>query len=132
MVIAVWTVLVALVKLLHVLAERLLALLAQERHLHGLPEPMVLCLSVTLGAVKPLLAARRANGDLGVEDVFTMWRKQLSSHSRYDSEVCAPGRTTTYHMTDDGYWDHRDTRERQGKASAFGRVWSASLGMLIG
>ena len=75
MVIAVWTVLVALVELLHVLTERLLALLAQERHLHGLPEPMVLCLSVTLGAVKPLLAARRADGDLGVEDVFTVWRK---------------------------------------------------------
>ena len=69
-VVAVRTVLVALVVLRHVLPERLLALLAEEDHLRRLREPVGLRLRVALGAVKPLLAARGADCDLGVQDVF--------------------------------------------------------------
>ena len=70
MIVAVRTVLVALVILGHVLPERLLALLAEERHLRRLCQPVRLALGVALGAVEPLPAARCADGDLGVEDVF--------------------------------------------------------------
>ena len=82
MVIAVGAVLVALVVLLHVLAERLLALLAEEGHLGGAPEPVVLRLSVAFRAVEPLLAAGGANGDLGVEYVLAGWQMTLSSQRR--------------------------------------------------
>ncbi len=70
MIVAVRAVLVALVVLGHVLAKRLLALLAEEGHLGRLRERVGLRLGVALGAVIPLLAARGADGDLGVEDVF--------------------------------------------------------------
>lgn len=69
-VVAVRTVLVALVVLGHVLSESLLALLAEEGHLRRLREPVGLRLRMAFGAVKPLLAAWRAYGYLGVEDVF--------------------------------------------------------------
>lgn len=70
MVIAVRAVLVALVVLGHVLPERLLALLACERHLERLGERVVLGGRVALGAVVPRLAAWRTDGDLRVENVF--------------------------------------------------------------
>ena len=62
--------LVTILIICHVFPKRLLALLAQERHLVRLREPVVLCLRVALGAVEPLPAARCADGDLGIEDVF--------------------------------------------------------------
>jgi hypothetical protein len=55
-VIAVRAVLVGLLELLRVLAEALLALLARERHLEGLPQLVRLLLVVAVGAVEPLLA----------------------------------------------------------------------------
>ena len=69
-VVAVGTVLVALLVIAHVLAERLLALLAEEGHLGRFAEAVVLGLGVALGAVEPLFAAGGADGDLGVENVF--------------------------------------------------------------
>ena len=74
-VVAVRTVLIAFLVLGHVLPECLLALLAQEGHLRRPLKPVVLRLRMTLRTVEPLLAARGANSDLGVEDVFTVWRK---------------------------------------------------------
>lgn len=55
-VVAVRAVLVGLLELLRVLAEALLALLAREGHLEGLPELVRLLLVVAVGAVEPLLA----------------------------------------------------------------------------
>jgi hypothetical protein len=60
-VVAVRAVLVALLKRFHVFAEALLALFACEDHLDGALELVVLLLAVTLGAVEPLPAARRAD-----------------------------------------------------------------------
>ena len=74
MIITMRTVLIALLIYRHILPERLLALLAQERHLVRLREPVVLCLRVALGAVEPLPAARRADRDLRVEDVLARRR----------------------------------------------------------
>ena len=56
MIITMRTILIALLIHRHILSERLLALLAQERHLVRLREPVVLCLRVALGAVEPFLA----------------------------------------------------------------------------
>lgn len=53
-----------------VFSEALLAFLAGEDHLVLLLELVVGVLCVAFGAVEPLLAARSANGDLGVENVF--------------------------------------------------------------
>ena len=61
---------VPVLELARVLAEGLLALLAHEDHLEALEQGVVFFLLVALGAVEPLLAAGRADGDLGVEDVF--------------------------------------------------------------
>ena len=63
-------VLVALIKLVHVFAETLFALFAREDHLHRLFERVRLCVGVALRTVEPLSAARGADRDLGVEDVF--------------------------------------------------------------
>jgi hypothetical protein len=65
-VIAMRAVLVALLINGHVLAERLLALLTDKSHFGRPRKLMRLCLCVTFGAVEPLLAARCADGDLGV------------------------------------------------------------------
>ncbi len=70
MVITVWAVLVALLVGSHVLSKGFLALLAHEGHLRRLAQFVVLCLGVAFGAVKPPLAAWRANRDLSVEYVF--------------------------------------------------------------
>ncbi len=72
MVVAVRAVLVAILKLLHVLPEALLALFAREGHVHGLFELVRLRVGVALRAIEPLPAAGRADGDLGVEDVFAV------------------------------------------------------------
>lgn len=53
-----------------VLTECLAALLAYEDHFEALQQRVVGLLLVALGAVEPLLAAWRADRDLGVEDVF--------------------------------------------------------------
>jgi hypothetical protein len=58
-IVAVGTVLVALLKLLGVLAEGLLALLAGKGHLEALEERMVRDFFVALGAVEPLAAWER-------------------------------------------------------------------------
>lgn len=59
-----------LLKLRNVLPETLLALLTRKCHLDTLFESMRFLLSVTFSAVEPFLAARGANGDLCVENVF--------------------------------------------------------------
>ena len=61
MIVTVRTILIALLIHRHILPERLLALLAQERHLIRLRERVILRLRVALGAVEPLPAARRAD-----------------------------------------------------------------------
>lgn len=71
MVVAVGTVLVAILEFGHVFAEALFALFAGESHLHRLFEGVVLRFGVAFGAVEPLFAARRADRNLGVEYVFT-------------------------------------------------------------
>jgi hypothetical protein len=63
-------VLVTLVISRHVFSERLLALLTRERHLVHLAQRVILRLRVTLRAVEPLPAARGADGDLSIEDMF--------------------------------------------------------------
>jgi len=69
-VIAVRTILIALLVLRHVLPERLLALLAHERHFNRPGQLVRLRLGVAFCAVVPLFAARRTDGDLRVQDVF--------------------------------------------------------------
>ena len=68
-----WTILIALLITLHILPERLSALLAHEHHLHRPLQLVRLLRRVALGAVEPLLAAWRADRHLRVEDVFTAW-----------------------------------------------------------
>lgn len=70
-VVAVRAVFVALLELLGVLAEALLALFAGKSHFGALHEVVLLRLGMALGAVEPLAAAGAADGDLSVEDVFT-------------------------------------------------------------
>lgn len=82
MVVAVRAVFVALLELLGVLAEALLALFAGEDHLGTLLEIVVLGLGMALGAVKPLLAAGAADGDLGVEDVLAAAERRRSAAAR--------------------------------------------------
>ena len=81
MVVAVGTVLVALVVFLHVLAEGLLALLAHEDHLGGLPQTMVLRFSMALGAVEPLPAAWGTYSDLRVQDVFARQKNGFNARA---------------------------------------------------
>jgi hypothetical protein len=57
-------------ELARILAEGFLALLADEDHLEALQEGVVFFFLVARGTVEPLLAAGRADRDLGVEDVF--------------------------------------------------------------
>lgn len=70
MVIAVRTILVTVLKLLHVFSEALLALFARERHLERLLQLMLLRLGVALRAIKPLFAAWGPNRNLSVENVL--------------------------------------------------------------
>lgn len=61
---------VPVLELASVFPESLLALLAYEDHFEALQEWVVGRFLVALGAVKPFLAAWRADRDLGVENVF--------------------------------------------------------------
>lgn len=65
-IVAMRTILIALIILSHILSESLFALFADEHHLSSLCEWMFLCLCVAFGAVVPLLAARGSDGDLCV------------------------------------------------------------------
>lgn len=107
MVIAMRAVLVALLIVAHIFPKRLFAFLAHERHLRRLAQPMVLCLCVALCAVEPLLAAWRADGDLGVEDVFAR-KKSLSV------DVCATGESFLDRVL------HQSSRVRRGCNSPSG------------
>lgn len=69
-VVAMRTVLIALLVVGHILAKRLLALLAHEDHLSGLPQTVVLRFSMAFRAIEPLPAAWGAYGDLRVQDVL--------------------------------------------------------------
>lgn len=69
-VVAVWAEFIALLVVGHILAERLSAFLAHERHLGRLCQTMILFLGVAFGAIVPLLAAWCSDGDLRVQDVF--------------------------------------------------------------
>jgi hypothetical protein len=71
-IVAVRTILIAVLEFIHVLAEALLALLARKNHLHCLLERVGLRFGVALRTVEPLLAAGRADGHLGVENVFAV------------------------------------------------------------
>lgn len=53
-----------------VFAEGLFALFADEGHVKGLEEGVRGLFCVAFGAVEPFFAAGRADGDLGVEDMF--------------------------------------------------------------
>lgn len=74
------TVLVALLVIRHVLAERLLALLAHENHLVVLPQTVVLRFSMAFRAVEPLPAARSAYGDLRVQYVLAGQKNAFNAH----------------------------------------------------
>ena len=64
-IIAVGTVLVTLLELLHVFSKAFLALLAGEGHFESLFERVRLAFGMALRAVEPLPAAWGADGDLG-------------------------------------------------------------------
>ena len=70
MIITIGTILVALLVLCHVLPKRLFALFANEMHLRRLCQLVVRHFCVTFWAIEPFLTARRANGDLRVENVL--------------------------------------------------------------
>ena len=70
MVIAVRAVLVALVKVAGILAKALFALFACKCDFDLLLQGMCFGLGMAFGAIIPLAAAGRADGDLSVEDVF--------------------------------------------------------------
>ena len=92
MVVTVRTILVTLFVRRHVLPKRLSTLFAHEHHLSRLREPVRLRLGVALGAVEPLLATRRTNRHLRVQDVFAG-----------ETERRASGEYTLQE-NEDGYW----------------------------
>lgn len=67
-----WAIFVALFVDCHILAESLLTLFANERHLRRPRKWMCLCLGMTFRTVEPLLATRGADRHLGIQDVFAM------------------------------------------------------------
>jgi len=66
------TILIALIEIRDVFPEGFLALLADERHLRRLCKDVRLRFRVAFGAVEPLLAAGRADGNLGIQDVLAI------------------------------------------------------------
>ena len=70
MIVTVRTVLVALIKLCGIFPEGFLALLADERHLRRLRKFVGLGFCVAFGAIEPLFATGRADGNLGIQDVL--------------------------------------------------------------
>lgn len=86
-----WAVLVALFVDCHILAESLLALLADEGHLRCTRKRVCLRFCMAFGAVEPLLATRGANGNLGIQDVFAMRGNTLVT-------LKTPGAWDTHHI----------------------------------
>lgn len=82
MVVAARAVLVAVLKLAGVFPEAFLALLAGEYHFEALQQRVVSRLGVALCAVEPFFAARRADRDLGVEDVFAAGKARRQRRCR--------------------------------------------------
>ena len=70
MIVAVRAILIAFFELLRVFPKAFLAFLAGECHFEALVEKVIGGLVVTLCAVEPFAAARGADGDLGIENVF--------------------------------------------------------------
>ena len=93
-IIAVWTEFVTLFVRGHVFAECFLALFAGKHHFGRPRESMVLALFVARGTIKPLLAARRADGDLCVEDVFTVSAAEQEPDRR--ATASGPSRRVKY------------------------------------
>lgn len=77
---------VPVLELAGVFAEGLFALFAYEDHLKALQQRVVGRLLVADGAVEPFLAARRADRDLGVEDVFTAGARQRGRAGSLEGE----------------------------------------------
>jgi hypothetical protein len=71
-VVTVRAVLIALIELRGVFPEGFLALFTHECHLRRLRKPVGLCFCVAFGAIEPLLAAGRADGNLGIQDVLAI------------------------------------------------------------
>lgn len=85
-IVTVGTVLVALVELRGIFPEGFLALLTDECHLGRLREPVRLRFRVAFGAIEPLLAAGRADGNLGIQNVLaTVFQCQQVERDRWMS-----------------------------------------------
>ena len=87
MIVTMRAVLVALVVVGHVFPESFAALLAHERHLCGLAQPVVLRFFVAFRTVEPLLAAGRTNGNLRVQNVFAVRTCRKPSTCRKKTQV---------------------------------------------
>ena len=71
-VVTVRTILIALIEIRDVFPEGFLALFTDERHLRRLCKRVRLRFRVAFGAVEPLLAAGRTDGNLGIQDVLAI------------------------------------------------------------
>ena len=71
-IVTVRAVLITLIELRGIFPEGFLALLTDKRHLGRLCEPVGLRFGVAFGAIEPLLAAGRADGNLGIQDVLAI------------------------------------------------------------
>jgi hypothetical protein len=65
----------------HIFPESLFAFLAYEGHFRRFSKWMGFGFSVTFSAIKPLLAARSTDGNLGVQDMFAV-KKRLAVHEQ--------------------------------------------------
>ncbi len=81
------TKLVAFLIIRHILPKRLLALLAHEGHFRSLCQSMCLCFRVAFRTVEPLFAAWRADGNLGVQNVFTAEETRVGNRDQRWREV---------------------------------------------
>ena len=79
MIIAMRTVFVAFLVNSHIFPESFFTFLAHKGHFHRLSKWMGFDFSVTFSTIKPLLAARSTDGDLGVQDMFAV-KKRLAVH----------------------------------------------------
>jgi hypothetical protein len=79
MIITMWTVFIALLVGRHILSERLFAFLAHKNHLRCLLQGVCLRFTVAFGAIVPLFAAWSTDGDLSVQDVFTVCSEAIRS-----------------------------------------------------
>jgi hypothetical protein len=83
-------------KLTCILPESFFALFADEGHVESLQQRVVGLLLVAFCAVEPFFAARRADGDLGVENVFTAGASGCCGGV---AGVCCAVLCCAYHMT---------------------------------